>query len=302
MFHIFYVFIWLISWLPLPVLYVLSDILYYLVYHIAGYRRKVVRKNLILSFPEKNITQIKEIEHKFYRYFCDLMVETFYLMHISKEEFLRRISYKNLDLITEQYKNKKSVMMMTAHFGNWEWLASMSMLLPVGSPMYGIYKKLSNKNFDKFMYDQREKFGGTNIETQELFRTLLRKRSDNEYGTYCMISDQRPTPESARHWMDFLHQDTSCLVGTEQLAKRFDYPVAFLSIERIKRGYYTCEFILIAAEPKKTAEYEITEKYMRILEKKIIEHPEFWLWSHNRWKHKRDSEEVLAKKHTNSHE
>lgn len=301
MFQLFYAFVWLISWLPLTILYLLSDAIYYLVYYVVRYRRKVVRKNLTLSFPEKSKTEILKIEHKFYHYFCDLMVETFYLIHISEEEILRRFKYKNLEIITEQYKNKKSVMMMTAHYGNWEWLSSMSILLPDGSPMSGIYKKLSNKNFDKFMFDLREKFDGENIETQDLFRTMNKKRSQNEYSTYCMISDQRPTPESARHWMNFLNQDTSCLVGTEQLAKRFNYPVVFLKMNRVKRGYYESEFIMIATEPKNTTEYEITEKYMLLLEQKINEHPEFWLWTHNRWKHRRDSEEVLSKKH-NSHE
>ena len=301
MFQLFYIFVWLISWLPLTILYLLSDALFYLVYYVVRYRRRVVRKNLTLSFPEKSKIEILKIEHKFYRYFCDLMVETFYLIHISEEEILRRFKYKNLEIITEQYKNNKSVMMMTAHYGNWEWLSSMSILLPNGNPMSGIYKKLSNKNFDKFMFDLRKKFNGENIETQDLFRTMNKKRSQNEYSTYCMISDQRPTPESARHWMNFLHQDTSCLVGTEQLAKRFNYPVVFLKMNRVKRGYYESEFIMIAPEPQKTSEYEITEKYMQLLEQKINEHPEFWLWTHNRWKHRRDSEEVLSKKH-NSHE
>jgi len=302
MFQFFYAILWLIAWLPLPVLYLISDALFYLVYYVARYRRKVVRKNLSLSFPDKTEAEILKTEKKFYHYFCDLMVETFYLIHISDEEMLRRINFRNLHIITDRYKNKKSVMLMTAHYCNWEWITAMSMLLPAGSPLYGIYKKLSNKNFDKYMYDQRKKFGGGNIETQELFRTMLKKKSENEYSTFGMISDQRPTPESSRHWMDFMHQDTSCLVGTEQLAKRFNYPVVFLSTERLKRGYYTCDIVLITDDPQSTSDFEITEKYMRILEQKIIDHPEFWLWTHNRWKFGRDDEKVLSSNHNKSHE
>ena len=286
----FKIFIWslhALAFLPLWFLYLLSDLLFYLIYYVIRYRRKVVRKNLVGSFPDNSPAEILKIEKKFYRYFCDLFVETIYITGVSEKEYLRRIQYLNLDLITNLYAEQKSVMMMTAHYCNWEWLSSMSLVLPPDGPMEGIYKELSNKNFDRFMFDLREKFGGRNIENKILFKTMLKNRQNAIYSTYCMISDQRPAPRSSRHWLPFLNQDTSVLVGTEQLARKFDYPVVFLDMCRPKRGHYTCEFVMISEHPQLEPENEITRKYMELLEKKIIEKPEFWLWTHNRWKHKR---------------
>lgn len=286
----FKIFIWglrALAFLPLWFLYFLSDLLFYLVYYIVRYRRKVVRKNLMGSFPDKNSVEILKIERKFYHYFCDLIVETIYITGISEKEYLQRIKYKNIDLITSLYAEQKSVMMMTAHYCNWEWLSSMSLVLPPEGPMEGVYKQLSNKNFDKFIFDLREKFGGRNIENKILFKTMLKNRQNSINSIYCMVSDQRPAHSSSRHWLQFLHQDTSVLIGTEQLARKFDYPVVFLDMRRLKRGYYECEFILISEQPKLENENEITHKYMELLEQKIKDEPEFWLWTHNRWKHKR---------------
>lgn len=286
----FKIFIWslkALAFLPLWLLYLLSDFLFYTVYYVVRYRRKVVRQNLIGSFPDKNPAEILKTEKKFYRYFCDLFVETIYITGISEKEYLRRIEYKNIDLVTSIYAEQKSVMMMTAHYCNWEWLSSMSLVLPPEGPLEGIYKELSNKKFDKFMFDLREKFGGRNIENKILFKTMLKNRQNAIYSIYCMISDQRPAPGSSRHWLPFLNQDTSVLIGTEQLARKFDYPVVFLDMQRPKRGYYVCEFIMISEQPKLEADNEITRKYMELLEKKINDKPEFWLWTHNRWKHKR---------------
>lgn len=287
MFKIFIGGLRVLAYFPLCLLYILSDFLFYTVYYIVRYRRRVVRKNLVGSFPDKNPAEILKIEKKFYRYFCDLFVETIYVTGISEEEYLQRIKYLNIDLIANLYAEKKSVMMMTAHYCNWEWLSSMSLVLPSEGPMEGIYKELSNKKFDKFMFDLREKFGGRNIENKILFKTMLKNRQNAIYSIYCMISDQRPAPGSSRHWLPFLNQDTSVLIGTEQLARKFDYPVVFLDMRRQKRGYYVCEFVMISEHPKLEAENEITRKYMELLEKKIKDKPEFWLWTHNRWKHRR---------------
>ena len=289
----FKILIWVLralAHLPLWLLYFLSNLLYYTVYYVVRYRRKVVRKNLIGSFPDKNSAEILTVEKKFYHYFCDLIVETIYITNITEKEFLSRVEYRNLDLITSFYADKKSVMMMTAHYCNWEWLSSLSLVLPSEGPMEGVYKELSNKKFDKFMFELREKFGGKNIENKILFKTMLKNRQNSKYSTYCMISDQRPAPGSSRHWLQFLNQDTSVLIGTEQLARKFNYPVVFLDIKRPKRGYYVCEFVMISENPQLEAENEITRKFMEQLEKKIMDKPEFWLWTHNRWKHKRKKE------------
>ena len=289
MFYIFYAFVWLITWLPLRVLYVLSDLVYLIIYYIIPYRKKIVRTNLTNSFPEKTTIELRSIERRFYRYFCDVFIETLYEMHMSKSEVLKRFEFKNPELIIEQYDKGKSVLVMTAHYGNWEWASALSLVLPKDKILYGIYKKQSNKHFDKLMYDLRLRFTGKNIEKQDLLRAMIRQKRDGELASYGMISDQTPTAKTAEFWIPFLNQDTPVLVGTEQLAKKFDYPVLYFHMKRVKRGYYTCEFMPISLEPKLTDELEITKKYFELLEERIKEQPEIWLWTHKRWKHKRNT-------------
>ncbi|MBN2765945.1 MAG: lysophospholipid acyltransferase family protein [Paludibacteraceae bacterium] len=290
MFRIFTTFLNVITRLPLRVLYLLSDVLAPFLYHIVRYRRKVVRRNLTQSFPEKNSAEIKKIERKFYRYFCDLFIETLYQLNMTEDEMRRRVKFVNTELILEQYSKGKSVMILSAHYGNWEWMASMSLLFPNDKPAYNVYKKLKNKAFDAFMYNMRMRFGSRNIEMQDTFRTLLTLKNTKQLASFGMISDQTPTAAATRHWITFLNQDTPVLVGAEQLARKFDYPVVFGSISRIKRGFYRFEFVLIKEDPRLASEFEITEKYMQLLEAKIMESPEFWLWTHKRWKHRKPTQ------------
>ena len=285
MYKVFYFLIWLIAWLPLRVLYIFSDIFYLIIYYVVGYRKKVARRNIEKSFPEKSKKERRKIERRFFRYFCDLFIETFYEIHMSEKEVLRRIDFGNIEPILEQLSKGKSVLAMTSHYGNWEWGSALSLLLPRESPLYGIYKKLNNKKFDQLMIDLRSIFKGKTIETHNLFRTMVKMRKEGEIGVFGMISDQSPWVGNVNHFLRLLHQDTPVLDGTEQLAKKFDYPVVYIHIDRVKRGYYKCECIPIALEPKLTTELEITKKYFEILEQKIQAAPEFWLWTHNRWKH-----------------
>ena len=285
MYKVFYFLIWLIAWLPLRVLYIFSDIFYLIIYYVVGYRKKVARRNIEKSFPEKSKKERRKIERRFFRYFCDLFIETFYEIHMSEKEVLRRIDFGNIEPILEQLSKGKSVLAMTSHYGNWEWGSALSLLLPRESPLYGIYKKLNNKKFDQLMIDLRSIFKGKTIETHNLFRTMVKMRKEGENAVFGMISDQSPWVGNVNQWLKLLHQDTPVLDGTEQLAKKFDYPVVYIHIDRVKRGYYKCECIPIALEPKLTTELEITKKYFEILEQKIQAAPEFWLWTHNRWKH-----------------
>lgn len=291
MFYLIYAFFWIITLLPLRAMYLISDMLYFPVYYVFGYRRKVVRRNLTNSFPEKSIDEIKKIERKFYHFFCDIFIETMCQTHLGKKQVLKRMKFKNTELITDQYAQDKSVMLMTAHYGNWEWISSLAMHLPADKTFYGIYKRLKNIHFDKLMSILRMKFGGGSIESQDLFKTMLNMRNNSILGAFVMVADQRAAPKSVRLWMDFLNQDTAVLVGTEQLAKKFNYPVLFMNVIRVKRGYYTCEFEMIEPDPLNSGKHEITEKYMRLLEDKIQKYPEYWLWTHNRWKHKRPVEQ-----------
>jgi KDO2-lipid IV(A) lauroyltransferase len=290
MFYILYAFVWLIAWIPLPVLYIISDIICPVVYYIVRYRRGVVRLNIAKSFPDKSEKERRTIERRFYRFFCDLFIETMYEMHISEKEILRRMTFGNLKEILEQNAKKKSVMIMTAHYGNWEWTLAFALFSPETYPSNPIYKRLRNEKFDKLIHKLRARYGAKLIEKNDLLRVMFRLQKENEVGNFWMISDQTPNGRNIHFWTPFLHQDTPTLTGTEQLARKFDYPVFYAEINRVKRGYYHCEFIPITLEPKKTAEFEITEKYMNLLEKSIEAHPEFWLWSHRRWKYQRNNE------------
>ena len=285
MYTVFYIFIWLVAWLPLRVLYVFSDFFYLIIYYIVGYRKKVARKNIEKSFPEKSKKELRRIERRFFRYFCDLFIETFYEMHMSEKEVLRRMDLGDVDLILEQYAKGKSIMLMSAHYGNWEWATAFALKLPEDMQIYNVYKRLNNKKFDNFMLEIRSKFNAQSVEIHNLLRTMVNLRKEGRVSVFGMISDQSPWVGNINHWNTFLNQDTPVITGTEQLAKKFDYPVFYIHIHRVKRGYYKFEYIPVSLEPTLTSEFEISNKYMEILEQKIKAVPEYWLWTHNRWKH-----------------
>jgi len=285
MYTVFYIFIWLVAWLPLRVLYVFSDFFYLIIYYIVGYRKKVARKNIEKSFPEKSKKELRRIERRFFRYFCDLFIETFYEMHMSEKEVLQRMDLGDIDLIMEQYAKGRSIMLMSAHYGNWEWASAFALKLPEDMQIYNVYKRLNNKKFDNFMLEIRSKFKGQSVEIHNLLRTMVNLRKEGRVSVFGMISDQSPWVGNINHWNTFLNQDTPVITGTEQLAKKFDYPVFYIHIHRVKRGYYKFEYIPVSLEPTLTSEFEISNKYMEILEQKIKAVPEYWLWTHNRWKH-----------------
>ncbi|MEI6753782.1 MAG: lysophospholipid acyltransferase family protein [Paludibacter sp.] len=286
MYYLVYFSFWLITLLPLRLLYILSDILYPIVYYVVGYRKDVVRYNISKSFPEKTQQEKLKIERNYYRYFCDLFIETMKEMHFSIDEIKRRMTFGNFDALKEQYAKGKSVMLMTAHYGNWEWPIALSLYLPDEVPLYGIYKAQSNKSFDTLFFKLRSRFGGIPIEKNRLMRFLIQLKKENKLGNFWMIADQTPYGSDVNFfWTKFLNQDTATLTGTEQLARKFDFPVFYADIIRTKRGYYHCEFIPITLEPTQTKEFEITERYMQLLEKRIQTSPQFWLWSHRRWKY-----------------
>jgi Kdo2-lipid IVA lauroyltransferase/acyltransferase len=268
------------------VLFVLSDLIVYpVVYHLAGYRKKVVRRNLKNSFPDYSQKQLLKIEKRFYRYFCDLMMEIIRQLHAPTSEMKKRMTIENLDLLVRHAEQGKSVMLMTGHYCNWEWAAAIGLHFPKDFVLYSIYQKLTNKKFDQFMLKLRSLYGGMSIEKNNLIRTILDMKKSGEKGVFGMISDQSPKASSIRYCLNFLHQDTPVFLGTEQLAKKYDYPVYYLDIKRVKRGYYHAVVVPIAPDPLVTTEFEITTKFMQCLAQSIQEKPEYWLWSHNRWKY-----------------
>lgn len=256
-----------------------------LLYYVIGYRKKVVMENLRNSFPDKSEKEIKRIGKDFYHYLCDLFLETFKTLTISKTTMLKHFYFAPgaQEVFDKLADEKKSVVLVMGHLGNWEWAGNTFSLL-CKHQLYVIYHPLSNKYFNKLIYDMRTRFGTGLIAMRETFREMVAKR--NEVSATAFIADQTPSPEGA-YWTTFLNQDTPVFTGTERIAKKMEYPIVYACIKRVKRGYYQIEAEVLCMNPKETKDGEISEMHTRRLEKDIIAQPEVWLWSHRRWKHKR---------------
>lgn len=284
MYHIINGLLKLKSLLPFSILYVLSDFTYLIVYYLIGYRKNVVRENLKRSFPGKTDRELLATEKKFYHHLCDLLFESIKMATISKEEMSRRMKILNYEPLLKHYDENKSVLLITSHYGNWEWTSSFSMYLPADKPMYQVYKQLKNKFFDRLIYNLRIRFGSVNVEVNELFDVLSSLKQQGKMGMIGLISDQSPSRKGIKYQSQFLNQRTPVITGTEIIAKKYDFPVYFVQIRRVKRGYYTCNPVPICLHPQESGKFEITEKYIRLLEQEIMAEPAYWLWSHRRWK------------------
>ncbi|MBN8694064.1 MAG: lysophospholipid acyltransferase family protein [Bacteroidetes bacterium] len=284
-FYIGLPFIYLISIIPFPLFYGVSDFFYVLLYYVIGYRKKVVYQNLKNSFPEKTHEELKTIERKFYRYLCDLFLETFKTLTISKKEAINRCAFtqQTTDLFNKLNDEKKSCIIVMGHYGNWEWAGNTFSLL-LKQQLYVIYHPLTNKQFNNLMYKMRTRFGNKLYAMREVMREMIKNR--NEINATAFIADQTPPPEGA-YWTTFLNQDTPVFVGTEKIAQKLNYPIVYVTVSRPKRGHYLVNAEILVNEPKSTKEGEISELHTRRLEEDIKKQPEIWLWSHRRWKHKR---------------
>jgi KDO2-lipid IV(A) lauroyltransferase len=283
----FYLFIKPLSLLPLPALFGLSDGLYFILYYIIRFRRRVVWDNLIRSFPEKDRVVLHHLMRQFYRHLSNLLVESLRMFSMEDKEALRRFVIKNPELLMPYFKEGRSVLMATGHYNNWEWLA-MTLNPQVLHTAVGIYNPLRNPFFERKIQGSRGKFGIIMVPKKRSARIFENRKGDPSI--YMMPGDQSPTYANQVHWMNFLHQDTAVFIGIEKLAKKYDYPVVFAHVHKIRRGYYECSFELITDSPKDTPYGFITESHTRMLEKNIHAAPEFWLWTHKRWKRKRETD------------
>lgn len=278
-------FLYLLSALPGWIFYGVADFFFALLYYMIGYRRKVVMRNLRNAFPAKSEADLKKLEARFYRYLCDLFLETFKTLTISKTSMLRhcRLNENALALFNRYAEANKSVIIVMGHFGNWEWAGNTFSILG-RHKLYVIYHPLTNKYFNRLIVDMRTRFGTGLIEMKNTMRDMLSKRG--ELSATAFIADQTPPPEGA-YWTTFLNQDTPIFKGTEKIARKLNYPVIYVSVQRQKRGHYEIFAETLVEEPARTAEGEISELHTRRLEQDISAQPEIWLWSHRRWKHKR---------------
>jgi Kdo2-lipid IVA lauroyltransferase/acyltransferase len=282
LFYLAYPFILIIASLPYTVLYKVSDLFYYLI-RLTGYRRKVVISNLTRSFPDKGPEEIRAIANSYYRYLCDLTLETFKTLKMTEREARERCSFKQTEWLDRLYQEKKSIIIVMGHYSNWEW-AGPSFTLNTPFQLVVIYRPLSNPFFERMMVRMRTKYGTKITPVNQTLRDMVANRG--QVTATAFIADQTATKKDA-FWMEFLHQDTAVFLGPEKLAKKFNYPVVFMNVMRPKRGYYCVEPELLIENPVNTNEGEITQAFTRRLEKEIRKDPTVWLWSHRRWKHKR---------------
>ncbi len=278
----------LISRLPLGVLYVLADLCFPLLYYVARYRRKVVTENLNNAFPELSPRERHKIRRRFYRWFCDYVVETLKLLSISRQEMMRRMVIEGVDEMERSLETKPFVFIFLGHYCNWEWVSSIPLWYQKeDSHGAQLYRPLKNKAFDRLFLEMRSRFGSENISKYEALRHILQLRRDGKKTCIGFISDQTPGWNSIHDWVDFLHQDTPVFTGTERIAKKVDAAIFFADIRRVRRGYYHLVLRRMTDEPKDFPDYALTEQYMRELEQIIRRQPHLWLWSHRRWKHRR---------------
>lgn len=279
----------LLTWLsrlPFPVLYAFSNFLFVISYHVVGYRLNVVRKNLRNSFPDKSTDELQKIEKQFYKDLCDYSVETLKLLTISKEELMKRMVYKNPEIAQPYADREQSVMLLTSHQFNWEWLLTSGCLyLPLKVDF--VYQKQSSKLFDNFSLNGRTRFGAHPVEREQVAREALR-RKDILRGI-AIMADQFPGHyHDKKYWTTFMSQDTAFFLGLGQLAYLTQYPALFFGVRKVRRGYYEAEGFVISEPPYIKDSQQIVEDYVSATEKIIRQNPSGWLWSHNRWKRTRE--------------
>ena len=283
-FAIAYPIIWVLSRLPMRILYIKSDFLYVLMYYVIGYRKKVVLENLKLSFPEKSDEELKKISKKFFKHLIDLIMESIKAFTISKKQISKRYTYKNAEMVNKYVKQGRSIALVGAHQANWEWSISLPLVLNID--LYGAYTKLNNKYFEKWVRDSREKFGVIGYKTSDTVRGMQKNFNNKKQGAYILLSDQSPQPNKTYYWRDFFGIKVPIHTGAEMLSKKFDLVVINYVTRKVKRGYYETDFQLITDSPKEFKDYQITDKYTELTEKNIRLQPEFYLWSHKRFKHR----------------
>lgn len=275
----------ILALLPMRVLYFISDLLYPLIYYIIKYRKKVVLENLRNSFPEKSEEEITLISKKFYRHFCDILVEILKLFHMSEKEMSRRMHLKNPQPLLDEYSRNKHILMVLGHYNNWEWCTGLC--IQEKHHYLNIYKPLTNPYFDDFMAKLRTQYGGEVVPMGKIGRVFMKYILENKLSQPNFIADQSPYEAEIQYWTNFLNQDTPVFLGIEKLAVKTRQPVYYASLRKKKRGYYEMEVEKLCDDASRLEPFQLTEMHVRKLENLIREAPEYWLWTHRRWKSKR---------------
>ena len=279
-----YPLIWLLSILPFRILYFISDCVYLLIYYVIGYRKKVVLNNLRLSFPDTSDKEIIQISKKFYRHFVDVFIEMIKSFTVSKVEVYKRYKFPNIDFFTELYKDGKSVILTGPHYANWEWIMSLDSFVDYKG--YAAFTKINNPYFNNKVLQSRAKFGTHLVQTSKVISEILLNKKNNTQAMYGLLSDQSPQLKKTFYWNEFLGVKVPIHTGAEMLVKKFDMNMVFMDVKKIKRGYYETTFSLITDDATKYPDYELTDIFLEKVEKQIKAQPEFYFWTHKRFKHK----------------
>lgn len=281
-----YPLLWLISILPFRLLYAFSDFVYLIVYRLIGYRKKTVRNNLKMTLPHLSEKERRLVEKKFYHHMCDMFLEMIKTMSISQKEMEKRFAFTNLEVYKDLEKKGKSIAIITAHYATYEWIISINKYIDFEG--YAIYKKIRNRHFDKLVKDIRTKFKAYLIDTKETPAVIERNKRENRLSVYGFASDQSPKAEKAHYWQKFMGITVPVHTGAEMLSKKYDMNVILLQVEKVKRGHYEATFERIFENVTSIPDYEITDYFLKKLEGQILNKPEYYLWTHKRWKHRRD--------------
>lgn len=298
LYYLTYGLVFLLSLLPLRILYMLSDGIYFLIYYVIGYRKALVKKHLKESFPEKDEQELTQIEKGFYQWFCDYLMETIKLLTISKKDLMRRMEFKGTNVIDQIVSEGQSCAVYLGHYCNWEWITSLPLWVTPDVQCGQIYHVLENSDYDKLFLNLRQRWGAICIPMAETLRRIIKYKQENKQVVIGYISDQVPFWNNIHHWLNFLNHETPVLTGTERLVRQTGHAVFYLDVQRLKRGYYVAEFKLITRHPKEKEEYKITDEYFQLLEASIRRAPEFYLWTHNRWKRTHEEFDIRYDKET----
>lgn len=276
-----------ISWLPFWLLYLWADVTACIVHDVVRYRRRVVMDNLRSSFPDKSDKELKKISRRFYRFLCDYVVETLKLASMSEKTMRRRLRVENIEEINEAVAKGQSVSVYLGHYCNWEWVSSLPLHIDPSAKCAQVYHPLTNKAFDRLMNKLRTRFKANNVPMNDIMPKLIGWKRAGIPSVTGYIADQVPSL-SVHLFVDFLNHDTLVFTGPERISKFLGAKAVYAHIERPKRGYYVLRFIPITENAKKEEIFHTSKEYFRLLEENIKEHPQYWLWSHRRWKRTRE--------------
>ncbi|WP_373707618.1 lysophospholipid acyltransferase family protein [Kaistella sp.] len=276
-------FLLLFSRLPLRVLYLFSDFIFFVIYHLVGYRRKVVFENLQNSFPEKSLEELKKIEKKFYVNFCDYIVETFKSFTVSSTELRVRVQHINQDVFDDAKTEGKNIILLAGHVFNWEWFNALALGV-VQENSHPVYRKVQSGFWEQKIKELRTRFGNQPLEAKEVVRHIFRNPNDGN-SIYLFVADQTPHVSEVTFGLKFLNQKTPVFVGYDKLSTRMDLAFIYCDMKKVKRGFYQVNYYRIQPDGEKFVEHEVVKKFHTLLENTINKRPDNYLWSHRRWKY-----------------